>query len=69
MYGRRTIAKSKMELSREINSDFTINLQKFLHFKENVPSQANVLTNICLGQNGYKIQQSCHDSFFKDPKM
>lgn len=59
-----------MKLSKEINSDFTISLLKFLHVIENVASQANVLTNICLGQNGYKIQQSCHDFFFfNDPKM
>lgn len=65
LYGRRAIAKSKMELSREIKSAFTISLLKFLHVIENVASWANVLQNIYLGQNGYKIQQSCHYFFLK----
>lgn len=58
-----------MELSREINSDFTISLLKFLHVTENVASQAKVLKNICRGQNGYKTQQSSHDLFLNNPKM
>lgn len=58
-----------MELSREIKSAFTISLLKFLHVIENVASRANVLTNIYLGQNGCKIQQSCHYFFFNNPKM
>lgn len=38
-----------MELSKEISSDFTSILLKLLHVIQNVASQANVLTNICLG--------------------
>lgn len=61
---------SELQLSREINSDFTIRLLKFLHVVENGASQTNVLRHFCLGQNVCKIQQSCHDFFFfNNPKI
>lgn len=51
---------SELQVSKEINSDFTISLLKFLRVVENSTSQINVLTNFCLGQNVCKMQRSCH---------
>lgn len=59
---------SELQVSREISSDFTIRLLKFLHFVENGASQANVLTNFGLGKT-YVKQSRAVLTFFNNPKM